>query len=85
MFGSLVVVFPSKVTGGELILRDKEHGGTIDSAKDISEHSDGPCAGYIGFYSDVEHEIATVKSGHRVILTCNLYCTLRASLYSFHL
>lgn len=30
---------------------------------------------YIAFYSDVEHEVTVVESGHRVTLTYNLYFT----------
>lgn len=30
---------------------------------------------YVAFFSDVEHEVAVVKSGYRVTLTYNLYFT----------
>lgn len=72
MFGSLVVVLPTSHEGGSLILR---HGGeewTFDSANTITEKAD-PHIAYIAFYSDVEHEVTTVESGHRVTLTWNLY------------
>lgn len=72
MFGSLVVVFPTTHEGGALILRHGEKDWTFDSAKEISEQSQ-PSIGYIAFYSDVEHEVALVKSGFRVTLTYNLY------------
>ena len=29
--------------------------------------------GYVAFYSDVEHEVTVVESGHRVSLAYNLY------------
>ncbi|THH26453.1 hypothetical protein EUX98_g7738 [Antrodiella citrinella] len=75
MFGSLVIVFPTKHEGGALILRDYDEEWTFDSAKIISEH-DGLCVGYAAFYSDVEHEVAVVQSGYRVTLTYNLYRVL---------
>jgi hypothetical protein len=71
MFGSLVVVFPSRHEGGALILR---HGGqewTFDSAEAVRAH-DGPALAYIAFYSDVEHEVTVVRRGYRVTLTYNL-------------
>ncbi|KIM90260.1 hypothetical protein PILCRDRAFT_811978 [Piloderma croceum F 1598] len=72
MFGSLVVVFPTTHEGGALILRHGKKEWTFDSAKEIFEQSQ-LSIGYIAFYSDVEHEVALVKSGFRVTLTYNLY------------
>lgn len=72
MFGSLVVIFPTTHEGGELILRDKGREWTFDSAAAVSAH-DGPCVGYVAFYSDVEHEVSVVTSGYRVTLTYNLF------------
>ncbi|XP_055334161.1 uncharacterized protein LOC129585485 [Paramacrobiotus metropolitanus] len=72
MFGALVIVFPTKHTGGELKLR---HGGkewTFDSAKELADVTE-PSIGYVAFFSDVEHEVAVVQSGYRVTLTYNLY------------
>ncbi|XP_055332135.1 uncharacterized protein LOC129584058 [Paramacrobiotus metropolitanus] len=72
MFGSLVIVFPVAHTGGELILR---HGGkewAFDAGKELAATA-RPSVGYVAFYSDVEHEVAPVQSGHRVTLTYNLY------------
>jgi hypothetical protein len=73
MFGSLVIVFPTKHEGGALMLR---HGGggewTFDSATMVQTPVD-PSAAYIAFYSDVEHEVTPVTSGYRVTLTYNLY------------
>jgi predicted 2-oxoglutarate/Fe(II)-dependent dioxygenase YbiX len=72
MFGSLVIVFPTKHEGGALMLR---HGGsewTFDSATMVRTQVD-PSIAYIAFYSDVEHEVTPVTSGYRVTLTYNLY------------
>lgn len=74
MFGSLVVILPAPHEGGALLLR---HGGaewTFDSAQAVSEHSiENPLIAYAAFFSDVEHEVTTVSSGHRVTITYNLY------------
>lgn len=68
MFGSLVIIFPTKHEGGELILRDKGQEWTFDSAAAVN--SDGkPRVAYVAFYSDVEHEVGVVSAGHRVTLT----------------
>lgn len=72
MFGSLVLVLPKPHEGGALLLRDRGHEFTFDSALALSDH-DGPGIAYIAFYSDVEHEVTTVTSGHRVTITYNLY------------
>lgn len=72
MFGSLVIVFPTAHVGGALRLR---HGGTewtFDSATEVLNQPT-PSIGYVAFFSDVEHEVTPVTSGHRVTLTYNLY------------
>ncbi|KAF9466908.1 hypothetical protein BDZ94DRAFT_1233453 [Collybia nuda] len=72
IFGSLVVVYPTRHEGGALLLR---HGGnewTFDSTEAVRNY-DGPAIAYIVFYSDVEHEVTIVQSGYRVTLTYNLY------------
>ena len=78
MFGSLVVVFPTKHDGGALTFR---HGGgewTFDSAA-MLKSSIEPSIAYVAFYSDVEHEVAPVISGRRVTLTYNLYFSADAA------
>lgn len=72
MFGSLVVVYPTPHEGGTLVLRHGEQEWTFDSAEAIRGH-EGPAIAYVAFFSDVEHEVAVVKSGYRVTLTYNLY------------
>jgi hypothetical protein len=72
MFGSLVIVFPTKHEGGALTFR---HGGgewTFNSAEMVRTQTE-PSITYVAFYSDVEHEVAPVTSGYRVTLTYNLY------------
>ncbi|KAG7096291.1 hypothetical protein E1B28_003738 [Marasmius oreades] len=71
MFGSLVVVFPTPHTGGELVLRHAEKMFTFDSGTILAGSPDK--IAFIAFFSDVEHEVLPVTSGHRVTLTYNLY------------
>lgn len=72
MFGSLVVVFPTRHKGGALYLRHKGEEWTFDSAALASAQED-PSIAYIAFYSDVDHEVSVVNSGYRDTLTYNLY------------
>ncbi|KAA1472276.1 hypothetical protein DENSPDRAFT_171272 [Dentipellis sp. KUC8613] len=74
MFGSLVLVFPTSHKGGALVLREDEQEWTFDSALALSHSADDtPSVGYVSFFSDVEHEVLRVESGHRVTITFNLY------------
>jgi len=72
MFGSLVVVFPTPHEGGALLLRHRGHEWTFDSGRALAAERQ-PSIAYVAFFSDVEHEVAPVISGHRVTLTYNLY------------
>ncbi len=64
MVGTLVVVLPSRFSGGELVI---EHRGEKlragGSEKELT---------LIAFYADCHHELRPVKSGHRLALTFNL-------------
>ncbi|KAI0738190.1 hypothetical protein C8Q80DRAFT_1347846 [Daedaleopsis nitida] len=75
MFGSLVVIFPTPHEGGEFVFRHDGEEWTIDAAKMLSAYVDTerPRLAYVAFFSDVEHEVLPVKSGHRVTITYNLY------------
>lgn len=72
MFASLVITFPTAHQGGRLVLRHDDSEWSVDPAKVISSQI-SPTLSYTAFYSDVEHEVALVESGHRVTLTYNLY------------
>ncbi|KAH9923769.1 uncharacterized protein BXZ73DRAFT_79453 [Epithele typhae] len=64
MVGSLVLCFPTAHEGGALFLR---HGGkewTFDANALLDGRTDA--LAYVAFFSDVEHEVAPVLSGHRV-------------------
>ncbi|KAI3556421.1 oxidoreductase [Colletotrichum abscissum] len=69
--GSLVVCLPMKHEGGELAVR---HSGQTHSF-DWAKNSNNCVIQWAAFYSDCEHEVLEVKSGHRVTLTYNLYAT----------
>jgi 2OG-Fe(II) oxygenase superfamily len=75
MFGSLVIVFPSPHEGGALLLRHRGHEWIFDSGQALAANRDKgqPSIGYVAFFSDIEHEVAPVTSGHRITLTYNLY------------
>jgi hypothetical protein len=72
MFGSLVIIFPTPHKGGALILRHRDHEGIFDSGRALAAE-EKPSIGYVAFFSDIEHEVSPVISGHRVTLTYNLY------------
>jgi hypothetical protein len=72
MFGSLVVAFPTPHKGGDLLLRHHGQEWTFDSAALLSVAPPSSIA-YAAFFSDIEHEVLPVGSGHRVTLTYNLY------------
>jgi len=72
MLGSLVVVYPTPHEGGELVLRHKDREWTLD-ANSLTSSQPSPSVAYIAFYSDIEHEVLKVTSGHRVTVTYNLY------------
>jgi hypothetical protein len=74
MSGSLVVVFPTSHEGGALLLRHRGREWSFDSGRAlVGAANDQPSIGYVAFFSDIEHEVAPVTSGHRVTLTYNLY------------
>lgn len=72
MFGSLVVILPTKHKGGELIFRHNSREWKFDSAEAVASAT-APSIAYTAFYSDVEHEVLPVQEGYRVTLTYNLY------------
>lgn len=72
MFGSLVIILPTKHVGGGLVFRRDNKEWTFDSASALAS-APGPSIAYASFFSDVEHEVLPVKEGYRVTLTYNLY------------
>ncbi|KAI0058894.1 hypothetical protein BV25DRAFT_1871819 [Artomyces pyxidatus] len=72
MFGSLVLTFPTPHAGGALAIRHWGAEWNVDAAQLLAAAPAHSIA-YAAFFSDVEHEVALVESGHRVTLTYNLY------------
>jgi hypothetical protein len=72
MFGSLVIVFPTPHEGGALRLRHRGNEWTFDPSQELAVECQ-PAISYVAFFSDIEHEVAPVISGHRITLTYNLY------------
>lgn len=72
---SLVVCLPSVHEGGQLVLR---HEGR-ETIFDWSGEKNRNTIQWAAFYSDCEHEVLEVTSGHRVTLTYNLYNTCWAN------
>jgi 2OG-Fe(II) oxygenase superfamily len=64
MIGTLVVILPSKFSGGTTIV--KHHDEKIELRGPHSELS------LVAFYADCHHEVRPVKNGYRVVLTYNL-------------
>ncbi|KAF2014657.1 hypothetical protein BU24DRAFT_349125 [Aaosphaeria arxii CBS 175.79] len=71
-FGSLVVSLPCRHEGGQLAVRHAGHSTTFDWGN-ASQQNDEACIQWAAFYSDCEHEVLEVTSGHRITLTYNLY------------
>ncbi|KAF5309022.1 hypothetical protein D9619_013601 [Psilocybe cf. subviscida] len=66
MFGSLVIVFPTKHEGGSLKFRQGDQQWSFDSSDLVASE---PRVAFTAFFSDVEHEVLPVTSGYRVTLT----------------
>ncbi|OJJ67117.1 hypothetical protein ASPBRDRAFT_78662 [Aspergillus brasiliensis CBS 101740] len=66
--GSLVVCLPCQFAGGNLTVQHHGQETNFDWSRQSSSSIQ-----WAAFYSDCEHEIETVSSGHRITLTYNLY------------
>lgn len=64
MLGTLVVVLPSRFTGGELVI---EHRGERQTVR-----GSGRQLTLAAFYADCYHEVRPVRTGYRLALTYNL-------------
>jgi predicted 2-oxoglutarate/Fe(II)-dependent dioxygenase YbiX len=67
MFATLVIVLPSVSSGGELLVRHKDH--EIRLPLQVDDPSE---AAYAAFYADCVHEVLPVTSGCRLTLVYNL-------------
>ena len=83
MFGSLVLCLPLPFTGGSLVTRHQGQQICFDWSSSPETTNDKIC--WASFFSDVEHEVLPVTSGHRVTLTYNLYQNFKMeTLSTFH-
>ncbi|KAH8747485.1 hypothetical protein F5883DRAFT_698350, partial [Diaporthe sp. PMI_573] len=73
-FGSLILCLPSEHEGGQLTVKHVGFSTKYDWGKTQTTQA-LQCA---ALYSDCEHEVSPVTSGHRVTLTFNLYYEPRA-------
>lgn len=74
MFGSLVLVLPTKHEGGTFPLRHDNREWVFNSADLVSpQNTESPRAAFVAFFGDIEQEVTEVISGYRVTLTYNLY------------
>ena len=64
MIGTLVVMLPSRSTGGDLVV---EHGN-----ESVRHSASATSLTFVAFYSDTRHEVLPVETGYRVVLTYNL-------------
>lgn len=64
MVGTLVVMLPSRSTGGELVV---EHRG-----ESVRYQGSASSLTFVAFYADTRHEVLPVETGNRVVLTYNL-------------
>jgi hypothetical protein len=84
LWATLIIVFPTPHEGGAFLIRYKDQEWRLDPGKELatSPRSSVTEVGYAAFYSDVEHEVMPVTSGHRITLTYNLYLEPIPSLAS---
>ena len=67
MVATLVISLPVAGTGGELVIRHREHETVIDlRTEDPSELA------FAAFYADCMHETRPVATGHRIVLVYQL-------------
>jgi len=67
MFGSLIIVLPSKFEGGQVHV---SHGSSKD-VFDISPSSESTTSA-LAWYTDVVHEVKPITSGYRLAISYNL-------------
>ncbi|CAA7268307.1 unnamed protein product [Cyclocybe aegerita] len=70
MFATIIILLPSKYTGGQVVVSHASKTKTIDFAPDSLYSS-----ALLAWYTDVKHEVKPVKSGYRLALSYNLIHT----------
>jgi hypothetical protein len=75
MFATMIILLPSKYTGGEVHLRRGSESEIIDfSSSSLTDSA------VLAWYTDVVHEVKPVTSGYRLALSYNLIHTSRSTL-----
>lgn len=73
-----MVCLPSIHEGGQLVVRHQGREQVFNWSGEKGNHS----IQWAAFFSDCEHEVLEVTSGHRVTLTYNLYSACNANAAS---
>ena len=81
MFGSLILCLPTEFSGGQLVIRSPDlttsvtHDWGATSSDRLAAGEDGGAGSiaWAAMFSDCEHEIRPVTTGHRETLTYNLF------------
>lgn len=66
--GTIVIVLPTKHTGGDLIIKHQDQSWTFQS-----DSIPANTIGWTAFYNDCPHQVQPVTSGYRVTLTYNVF------------
>jgi hypothetical protein len=64
MIGSMVVLLPSRSTGGDLVVAHR--------GESVRYKGSASALVFVAFYADTRHEVLPIETGHRVVLTYNL-------------
>ncbi|KAI9707895.1 MAG: hypothetical protein M1820_004501 [Bogoriella megaspora] len=80
--GSLVVCLPVDHEGGILRVRHKGNNMSFNFGTDNADPE--PSIKWAAFYSDCEHEVQEVTSGHRITLTYNLFVSRGLGMLTGH-
>lgn len=75
----MVICLPSEFTGGELQVKHKGQTRTFDWSGKVSQDGQ-PQIPWAFLYSDCEHEVLPVTSGHRITLTYDIYYTATSTV-----
>ncbi|TMW62128.1 hypothetical protein Poli38472_009621 [Pythium oligandrum] len=80
MFGTLVIMLPSKFHGGELVVHPPGNEGKPYEWRSASMYPGTKELDYAAFYANCEHEVKPVTRGYRVCLTYNLVTAPNATV-----
>lgn len=78
MIGTVIVSLPVDHTGGNMIIKHHDENFLFDTQHATNYKE---ILSYVAFYGDCLHEILPVESGHRIILTFNMF--LHNPTYSY--